>query len=124
MIKKHLPWVLLLVMTIVLMAVMLDGPKQKVVSEIGYSDFMAQVNAGRVHDVTIIGDEVIGHYMDNRQFTTNVASLSTLLPRLEEHKVNITVKPEGQNSFWVGLLINLLPVFLFFTLYPERTSLV
>ena len=44
MIKKHVPWILLLVMTIVLMAVMLDGPKQKVVSEIGYSDFVGFAN--------------------------------------------------------------------------------
>ena len=117
MIKKHLPWLLLIILSIALMAVVLDGPKQKVVSEIGYSDFMAQVNAGRVHDVTIIGDEVLGHYMDNRTFSTNVVSLSTLVPKLEEHKVNITVRPEGQNSIWLGLLINLAPVILFFGLW-------
>jgi cell division protease FtsH len=117
MIKKNLPWVLLLFLTFVLMGVMLDGPKQKAVSEIGYSDFIAQVDAGRVHDVTIIGSEILGHYMDNRQFSTTVTGVGSLLPRLEAHKVNITVKEEGQNSFWIGLVINLLPVLLFFGLW-------
>jgi cell division protease FtsH len=117
MMKKHLPWVLLLLMTIVLMAVMLDGPKQKVVSEIGYSDFVAQVDAGRVHDVTIIGQDIVGHFMDNRQFSTTVTGVGNLLPRLEAHKINITVKEEGANGFWIGLLINLLPVLLFFGLW-------
>jgi cell division protease FtsH len=117
MIKKHLPWVLLILMSLVLVSFIFEGPKQKVVSEIGYSDFIAQVDAGRVHDVTIIGENVVGHFMDNRQFSTTVTGLGNLLPRLETHKVNITVKEEGANGFWVGLLINLLPVFLFFGLW-------
>ena len=98
-------------------SMMFEGPKQKVVSEIGYTDFVTQVAAGRVHDVTISGGEVLGHYQDNRAFSTYVTSLATLLPKLEEHKVNITVRPEGEGSFWVGLLINLAPVFLFFALW-------
>lgn len=117
MIKKNLPWVLLLFLTFVLMGVMLDGPKQRAISEIGYSDFVAQVDAGRVHDVTIVGSDIVGHFMDNRQFSTTVTGVGNLLPRLEAHKVNITVKEEGQNGFWLGLLINLLPVFLFFGLW-------
>jgi cell division protease FtsH len=116
MIKKNLPWIILIGLTIGLVAFMFDNPKQKAISEIGYSDFIAQVDAGRVHDVTIIGTEVVGHYMDNRQFTTTVTGVSNLLPRLEQHKVNITVKEE-QGNFWFGLLINLLPVFLFFALW-------
>ena len=117
MIKNHVPWLLFIAAAIVLMAMMFEGPKQKAVSEIGYSDFVAQINAGRVHDVTISGGEVAGHFQDNRAFSTYVTSLATLLPKLEEHKVNITVRPEGEGSFWVGLLINLAPVFLFFALW-------
>jgi cell division protease FtsH len=104
-------------MTIALSAIIFDGPKKKAVSEIGYTDFVTQVDADRIHDVTIIGTEVYGHYMDNRQFSTTVSGLANLLPRLEQHKVNITVKEEGQNSFWIGLLINVLPVILFFGLW-------
>ncbi len=115
--KKHLMWLLFLAAAIALTALIFEGPKQKVVSEIGYSDFIAQVDSGRVHDVTIMGESIVGHYMDNRTFSTTVTGLGNLLPRLEQHKVNITVKEEGQNGFWVGLLINLLPVFLFFGLW-------
>lgn len=104
-------------MSLVLVSLIFEGPKQKAVSEIGYSDFVAQVDAGRVHDVTIIGEDIHGHFMDNRSFTTTVTGLSSLLPRLEQHKVNITVKEEGQNGFWLSLFINLLPVLLFFGLW-------
>jgi len=117
MMKKHFPWILFILVSIGLIAMVMGGPKQKVISEIGYSDFIAQINADRIHDVTISGGDVTGHFKDNRTFTTYVTSISTLLPKLEEHKVNITVKPEGEGSFWVSLMINLLPVFLFFGLW-------
>jgi cell division protease FtsH len=117
MIKKHVPWILFIAVTIGLLAMIWGEPKKNAVSEIGYSDFIAQVDNGKVHDVTIIGTEVLGHYMDNRAFNTEVASVATLIPRLEAHKINITVKAEGQNSFWISLLINLMPVFLFFGLW-------
>ncbi len=115
--KKHVSWLLFLAAVIGLVALMADGPKKSVISDIGYSDFIAQVNADRVHDVVISGGEIHGHYKDNRTFTTYVTGVAALLPKLEEHKVNVTVKPEGEGSFWVSLLINLLPVFLFFGLW-------
>ena len=117
MIKKHAPWLLFILVTIVLVGMIWSEPKKNAISDIGYSDFVAQLDAGRVHDVTIMGTVIDGHYMDNRAFTTTVASVGSLLPRLELHKVNITVKEEGQNGFWINLLINLLPVFLFFGLW-------
>jgi cell division protease FtsH len=117
MMKKHVSWLLFLAAVIGLVALMADGPKKSVISDIGYSDFIAQVNADRVHDVVISGGEIHGHYKDNRTFTTYVTGVAALLPKLEEHKVNVTVKPEGEGNFWVSLLINLLPVFLFFGLW-------
>ena len=117
MIKKHAPWLLFILVAIGLVGMIWSEPKKNAVSEIGYSDFIAQVDAGRVHDVTIIGSDVHGHYMDNRTFTTTVTGVGSLLPRLEAHKVNITVREEGQNGFWLSLFINLLPVFLFFGLW-------
>ena len=117
MINKHLPWLLFITATIVLVALVWGEPKKNTISEIGYSDFIAQVNADRVHDVTISGGEITGHYKDNRTFTTYVTSLSTLIPRLEEHKVNIAVKPEGEGNFWISLMINVLPVIIFFAIW-------
>lgn len=117
MIKKHAPWLLFILVAIGLVGMIWSEPRKNAISEIGYSDFIAQVDAGRVHDVTIMGSEIHGHYMDNRTFTTTVTGVGGLLPRLEAHKVNITVKEEGQNGFWLSLFINLLPVFLFFGLW-------
>ena len=116
--KKHLAWLAFIIVSIALIAMIWSEPNKKHISEIGYSDFINQVDGGRIHDVTIIGSEVYGHYTDNnREFSTTVAGLNNLLPRLEQHKVSITVREEGQGSFWTNLFINLLPVLVFFGLW-------
>ena len=119
--KKHLAWLAFIIAAIALTAMIWGEPKNKHISEIGYSDFIAQVDSDKIHDVVISGGDIVGHYKDNRTFTTYVTSMSTLLPRLEQHKVNVTVKPEGEGSFWTNLAINLLPVFLFFGLWVFLT---
>ena len=116
--KKHLAWLAFIIVTIVLIATIWGEPNKKHISEIGYSDFIAQVDGDKIHDVVISGSEVVGHYRDNnRTFSTYVTGLSTLLPRLEQHKVNVTVKPEAEGSFWVNLFINIFPIFIFFGLW-------
>jgi cell division protease FtsH len=120
--KKHLAWLAFIVVAILLVATIWGEPNKKIISEIGYSDFIAQVDGDKIHDVVISGSEIVGHYRDNnRTFSTYVASLSTLLPRLEQHKVNVTVKPEAEGNFWINLFINIFPIFIFFGLWMFLT---
>ena len=109
--KKFLPWIILFFLTFGIIGYLLE-PKNDHVSEITYTDFITQLDKNNIHDVTIAGGEVTGHFrVDNRSFTTQIASINNLLPRLEEHKVNITVKEStNEGSFWLSLLVNLLPV--------------
>jgi len=118
MIKKHLPWILFIFVSISLVALIWNEPRQKVTSEIGYSDFVAQIDAGKIHNVVISnGGTITGHYKDNRTFTTYVTSLGSLIPRMEAQKINITMEPENTNSFWISLFINVFPVIIFFSIW-------
>lgn len=121
--KKHLSWLAFLIVGILLFAFVVNDKGHEVTNEIAYSDFMSQVEQNNVHDVYINGIELSGHFTkDNRAFTTFVASLSQLLPKLEEHHVHITVKTDNaQSSFWTSLLINTLPVLIFFGLWVYLT---
>jgi cell division protease FtsH len=119
--KKLIPWVVFVVvaMGLYFMAV---PQEHHLTNEISYSDFVSQVESNNVHDVTISDYQLTGHFQkDNRAFSTNVAGLSTLLPKLEEHKVNITVKNVSENAFWTGILVNIFPVILFFGLWMYLT---
>ena len=117
--KKIIPWIAFLIIGAILFAFTMESRGRNTSNEIAYTDFMTQVERNNVHDVTIYGSEVMGHYTtDNRQFTTYVASLSNLMPKLEEHKVHITVKSDSpETSFWTNLFLNLLPVVFFFGLW-------
>ena len=117
--KKHIPWIAFLIVGLVLFAFSMESRGRNAANEITYSDFMSQVTRNNVHDVTINSNEITGHYkIDNRAFTTYVASLSNLMPKLEEHNVIITVKSDSpEASFWTSLFLNLLPVFFFFGLW-------
>jgi len=117
--KKLIPWVAFLLIGAILFAFTMESRGRNTANEIAYTDFMTQVERNNVHDITIYGSQVMGHYTsDNRTFTTYVASLTNLMPKLEEHKVHITVKSDSpESSFWTNLFLNLLPVVFFFGLW-------
>ena len=75
---------------------------------------LTQIDQGRVHDVTIAGNEIVGHFNDNRPFTTYIPSEANLIPRLQQHNVSISAKPLSDGSSWMmTLLLNALPLVAF-----------
>jgi cell division protease FtsH len=117
--KKLIPWLAFLLIGAILFAFMMESRGRNTMNEISYTDFMTQVERNNIHDVTISGNELTGHYQtDNRTFVTHVASLTNLMPKLEEHKVHITVRSDSnESSFWMNVFLNLLPVVFFFGLW-------
>jgi len=118
--KKHIIWLVIITLTLGGMALMLESGKshRAAEQEITFTDFIGQVDRNNVHDVIIAGQDVTGHFRDsNRVFVTKIAGVSSLLPRLEEHKVNIEIKTEGETSFWTTFLLNAFPMFLFIAVW-------
>lgn len=116
--KKHLIWILLIALSIGLVAMMMEGKGRKASDDITFSDFISQVDRNNIHDVIISGNQVVGHYRDsNRVFNTNIAGVSSLLPRLEDHKVSIEIQGEGEGSFWTTFLLNAFPMFVFIAVW-------
>ena len=111
--KKYIPWIVFAVVAGILFAMWQNQERRPDVREINFSDFLVQISEGRVHDVIISGSEVQGHYTDNRTFQTFVPNDPTLIPKLQEKKVQITVKPLGGESWTSILAANLLPLIVF-----------
>ena len=75
-IKKHLIWVTIILLTLGLLAVMMEGKGRQAHNDITFSDFIAQVDRNNIHNVVISGSQVSGHFKDsNRVFTTTVAGV-------------------------------------------------
>jgi cell division protease FtsH len=117
-IKKYGPWVIFFITAAVLYGMWQQSESRTPIREISYSELIIKIEEKGIHDVTIIGNEVSGHYKDNnRQFTTYVPVLSPLMQKLDENKVSVTAKPSGESNFWTNILINLSPIILFFAIY-------
>jgi cell division protease FtsH len=116
--KKFVPFIIFFLVGVVLYWMSLPA-EHKLTNEISYSDFIGQVDRNNIHDVYISGNQLTGHFTsDNREFKTAIAGISSLLPKLEEHKVSIKIRTDDpESTFWTSMFINLLPVLLFFGLW-------
>ncbi len=85
---------------------------QKKESPMKFSDFMAQVEAGTVKDVTVTGNEIRGHLHNQEPFRTYAPSrYEKLVDALLARKVTVTVQPD-QTPAWANMLISWAPFLL------------
>ena len=84
------------------------GPQQ----QLAFSDFIDQVEAGQVLEVTIQGQQVTGQFRDGRQFQTFAPMDAELVPQLRENAVRITAAPEEEVNPLLSILISWFPMLL------------
>ncbi len=84
------------------------GPQQQVT----FSDFIDDVESGRVLEVTIEGQSITGQYRDGRQFTTYAPEDPKLVDRLRDANVRIIVTPEEEVNPLLSVLISWFPMLL------------
>ena len=81
--------------------------------EVNFSQFMSDVEANRVEEVTITGTQVRGKYRDNGETfkTITPTQYDDLVKILREHQVAITVRDMNRNS-WASYLFTWFPIIL------------
>src|SRR3954465_11294695 len=86
------------------------GPKL-----ISYSQFLDDLDRGKVKSVNIAGQSVLGTLTDRSYFSTTTANDPDLIRQLRAHNVAITAEetPQAGAFSWQGSLISLLPMLLF-----------
>ncbi len=112
--KKYAPWIVIGALAVTAFVMFQQHSPRTPIRDISFSELLVQIDEGRVHDVTIAGNEVTGHFNDNRSFSTFIPNDADIVSRLESKKVQISAKPTNdQNSFWMSLVLNALPLVLF-----------
>lgn len=82
-------------------------------TSLAFSDFLSEVESGRVSDVTIQGDSISGHFQDGRSFTTYAPYDPNLVGRLTEHDVRISAVPlDDSMPSLLGVLVSWFPMLL------------
>ncbi|MCG8317596.1 MAG: ATP-dependent zinc metalloprotease FtsH [Pseudomonadales bacterium] len=94
------------------------------VQSLSYSAFKSQVAEGLVSSVTIKGAQISGRLINSNSppkradFRTVMPAIhdETLLPLLEDHRVEVTARSE-ETPLWVSIIISVLPWVLIFGLF-------
>ena len=71
-----------------------DGPS----SDQAYSEFLADVEAGQVNEVTIQGNAISGKYMNGKSFSTYAPDDPDLIKKLRERGVRINAAAPEDGS--------------------------
>jgi cell division protease FtsH len=117
--KNLLLW---LVIAIVLMSVFNNvGNRQAAPRTIEYSEFIRKVEQGDIREATLKGSigeagKIVGRFQNNETFTTNFPGDPGVVDVLLKNDVMFKAEPKDE-SFWLPLLYNLLPVALIVVLW-------
>ena len=78
--------------------------------DISFSQFINEVDQGRIRNVVIQGQEIQGTFTDGRRFQTYAPNDPTLMPRLLGKGVTVTARSQQNEVPWfVSLLLSWLP---------------
>jgi cell division protease FtsH len=110
-IKTAIFWVVLILVAVFLWQVVTRGQK-RTEKAINFSEFMQDVEKGKVHDVTIAGNDVHGNYNNEPiSFRTSVPNYPEVYKILLDKGV-ITEYKQADSGSWISLLVNASPFIL------------
>ncbi len=103
---------LLLLIALSLFAPFFSAPRN--VAEVNFSDFLNQVDQGKISQITVKGDIVEGKYNDGKAFRTRALNYPNLVQNLREKGVSIKVEEPADSSWFFNLFVQILLPLLFF----------
>src|SRR6202167_4254902 len=106
-------WVIIALLLVVLFNLFQPGVTHTSATQMAYSDFLTEVNTGRVRDVVIQGRTVSGQLNDGRTFQTYTPEDPALVGRLTDKGVRVIAKPEDNDvNPLLHLLLSWFPMLL------------
>jgi len=105
-------WVIIALLLVVLFNLFQPGNTQRAATQVAYSDFIGDVNGGRVRDVLIQGRTVSGQLTDGRTFQTYTPEDPALVSRLTDKGVRVIAKPEESDNPLLHYLLSWFPMLL------------
>src|SRR5471030_3000322 len=106
-------WVIIALLLVVLFNLFQPGVTRNSATQMAYSDFLTEVNTGRVRDVVIQGRTVSGQLNDGRTFQTYTPEDPALVGRLTDKGVRVIAKPEDNDvNPLLHLLLSWFPMLL------------
>lgn len=103
-------WVIIVLLLLGLFTLFQNPSSRTVGQEISFSQFINEIDQGRVRYVTIEGPEIHGSFTDGRIFRTYAPNDPTLTQRLLTKGVTVTARPRQDDvPGFVSILVSWLP---------------
>ncbi|MDR3437951.1 ATP-dependent zinc metalloprotease FtsH [Telmatospirillum sp.] len=104
--KNLVLWVIIAVLLAALFNLFQNSTTPHGNSSYAYSDFLTEVESGRIADVTIQGESINGHFTDGRTFSTYAPPDANFVQKLRQANVRISAVPKSEESqtFWNYIL--------------------
>src|SRR5260221_6417027 len=112
-VKTVIFWFVLICVAVLMWTVVKQG-RTKQDQPLTFTQFMNQVEAGKVKSVQITGNEVRGVFSDDGSglHTLVPTSYPELFKALRDKGVNVEIKDAGAGNYWIKMLINAIPLVL------------
>jgi cell division protease FtsH len=103
-------WVIIVLLLLALFTLFQNLVRLTSGPDIAFSQFLNEIDQGRVRDVLVQGPEIIGTYTDGRVFQTYAPNEQSWMQRLYAKNVSITIRQQPNDVPWfVSLLVSWLP---------------
>jgi cell division protease FtsH len=103
-------WVIVVLLLLALFTVFQNPGQRSTSLAISLSQFLKDVDQGKIQSVVIQGQEIHGTYMDGHRFNTYTPNDPSLLQRLYGKIDTIAARPAEDNVPWyISLLVSWLP---------------
>ena len=103
-------WVIIILLLLALFTLFQNPGQRAASTDISFSQFLNEVDQGRVRSVVIQGPEIHGTFTDGHGFQTFSPNDPNLVQKLYQKNVEITARPQQNDVPWfVSLLISWLP---------------
>jgi cell division protease FtsH len=101
---------LVLALMVLLVVNMFQGPQTRD-EEMAYSEFVTELKAGKVEEVTVQGNVIRGSLADGKKFRT-YGPQEDAIDRFLETEIPFDVKPEAGDPWYIVLLVQWFPMLL------------
>jgi cell division protease FtsH len=105
-------WIIIGLLLVALFQLFQGGSSRSPSHELAFSEFMSDVETGKVADVTIQGQTLTGHYIDGKEFNTFTPDDPSLVGTLRANKVQITATPAEGGVPFLSILLSWFPMLL------------
>ena len=104
-------WIIIGLVLVALFQVFQGSSSRQTSTDLAFSQFLAEVEAGQVQDVTIQGNNITGHYTNGSAFNTYAPYDPELVKTLRSHDVQIAAVPVEEGGLSIlGILISWFPL--------------